>query len=248
MTVKRPDNRRSNQLREVQIFRDFIKYPEGSVLFCMGNTKVLCNVTVEEKIPSWMKYQGVKGGWISGEYSLLPRSTHTRTNRETSGLSGRTHEIKRLIGRSLRMAIDLDKLGPRTCTIDCDVIQADGGTRTAAITGGYIALALAIQKLAKQGLVPKDTLKTQVAAISVGIKNGKHLLDLCYEEDSEAEMDANVVMTAGGQLIEVQGTAEGKAFSKKDLDKLMTLAEGGIKDLLLLQRKCIQQGSRSRRS
>ncbi|MDC0357492.1 ribonuclease PH [Oligoflexia bacterium] len=230
--MKRADGRQHDQLREVQFETDYIIYPEGSVLVSMGNTKVLCNVSVEDGVPRWMADQERPRGWITGEYAMLPRSTHSRTNRETLRPRGRTQEIKRLIGRALRAAVDLEKLGARTCTVDCDVLQADGGTRTASVTGGYVALALAINKLSAQGLVPADIFKAPVAAISVGILDNTPLLDLCYEEDVAAEVDANFVMNAKGELIEVQGTAEGEPFAKEQLLAMLELAHRGIERLV----------------
>ena len=186
-----------------------------------------------------MQLQGRTGGWITAEYAMLPSATRPRTPRETNGLSGRTQEIRRLIARSLRSAVDLEKLGPRTCTIDCDVLQADGGTRTAAITGGYVALALALRKLAHQGIIPADTVQTGVAAVSVGLVAGVPLLDLCYQEDSTADVDMNVVMTAQGDFIEIQSTAEGNPFSRLMFNQLLDLAGLGIQDLLKLQRDAL---------
>jgi ribonuclease PH len=215
----------------------FVKYPEGSVLIEMGETRVLCNATVEASVPPWRVGSGA--GWITAEYALLPRSTHQRTRRETRGLGGRTQEIRRLIGRSLRAAADLQRLGERTVILDCDVIQADGGTRTAAITGGYVALALAMQHLSDQGAVSPDVLVTEVAAISLGLVGGQVLLDLCYEEDAAAEADFNLVMTGDGRLVEVQGTAEGSPFGRDRLDALLDLAEHGIGQLLALQRQVL---------
>ena len=234
--MKRVDGRRAGELRPVTVTPDYVAYPEGSVLIAMGETKVLCNVTVEEGVPGWMRAQSIEGGWITAEYALLPRSTHRRTPRETSGLRGRTQEIRRLIGRSLRAAVDLEKLGERTCIVDCDVIQADGGTRSAAVTGGYVALAIALGKLIRGGLLPAEVLKTGVAAVSVGVVGGQPVLDLCYEEDSIAEVDVNVVMNAAGEFIEVQGTAEGASFSRTMLDELLDLAREGIGKLLAIQR------------
>ncbi len=235
----RIDGRKNDELRPVEILPGYVIYPEGSVLISMGNTKVLCNASIEDGIPRWMKAQNVSGGWITGEYALLPRSTHTRTPRETSGLGGRTQEIRRLIGRSLRAGVDLRKLGERTITVDCDVLQADGGTRAAAITGGYVALAIALRKLSSAGLVPTGTLKSPVAAVSAGVVGGVPLLDLCYEEDTNAEVDVNVVMNAAGEFIEVQGTAEGNPFPRPVLDQLINLAEGGIRQLLDIQQKTL---------
>ena len=237
--MERKSNRQVDALREVKFIPNFIEYPEGSVLISMGNTKVLCNATIKEEVPRWMTSQSKTGGWITGEYSLLPRSTLTRTDRETRGLSGRTQEIKRLIGRSLRAAVDLEKLGPRTCIIDCDVLQADGGTRTASITGGYVAMVLAIKKLISAGEIPSDVLAAPVAAISVGILDDTPVLDLCYEEDVRAEVDANIVMNAECKFIEVQGTAEGAPFSRSKLDEMLNLAEKGIKELFTLQQQIL---------
>ena len=228
-------------MRPISLKVDFIDYPEGSVLYTQGRTRVLCNVSIEDGIPRWMQAQGVTGGWITGEYALLPRSTHVRTPRETTGLSGRTQEIRRLIGRSLRAAVDLEKLGPRTCTIDCDVLQADGGTRTAAITGGYVALAVALKRLAQAGLIPTDTLKTIVGAVSVGLVEGEPRLDLCYEEDSRAQVDTNVVMTASGDFIEIQGTAEGEPFSRLEFNNLLDLAQKGIYEIVAIQERAVEE-------
>jgi ribonuclease PH len=216
----------------------FVDVAEGSVLIEMGNTRVLCNATVEDSVPGWRLSSGA--GWVTAEYAMLPRSTQQRTRRETRGLGGRTQEIRRLIGRSLRGAIDLDRLGERTIILDCDVIQADGGTRTASITGGYVALALAVQRLAAAGEVSSDVLCGGVAAISLGLVDGQLLLDLCYEEDSAAEVDFNIVMTGDGRLIEVQGTAEGTPFDRTALDAMLDLAERGIGQLLSLQKQVIQ--------
>jgi ribonuclease PH len=212
----------------------FVAYPEGSVLIDVGRTRVLCNVTVEDRVPAWR--QGSAAGWVTAEYALLPRSTHQRTRRETHGLGGRTQEIRRLIGRSLRAAVDLEKLGERTIIVDCDVIQADGGTRTAAITGGYVALALALQRLAEEKQVPAGALTTSIAAISLGVVNGELLLDLCYEEDSAASADFNIVGTGTGHLIEIQGTAEGVPFDRRTLGQVIDLAEEGLDRLLVIQR------------
>jgi ribonuclease PH len=231
----RIDQRQADEIRPVTLSPNYVIYPEGSVLIAMGQTKVLCNVTIENEVPRWMKSQGKVGGWVTAEYALLPRSTHTRTSRETHGLGGRTQEIRRLIGRSLRAAVNLELLGERTCIIDCDVLQADGGTRTAAITGGYVSLALALQKLIAAGEIPLEVLAKPVAAISVGILRGEPLLDLCYAEDSTAEVDFNVVMNAAGEFIELQGTAESATFSRQMLETMMDLAHKGIKELLLIQ-------------
>lgn len=231
----RADGRKKDQIRNVVITPDFILYPEGSVLFQMGNTKVLCNVTVEESVPIWMQKQGIEGGWITGEYSLLPRSTHIRTPRENSGLSGRTQEIRRLIGRSLRTCVDLKLLGHRTFIIDCDVLQADGGTRAASITGAYVALSIAIKKLIDKSILPIDLKLTPVAAISAGIVNGEKLLDLDYQEDSNADVDINVVMNDKNEFIEIQMTAEKKPFPYNALLDLIDLSRLGISELFKIQ-------------
>jgi len=234
----RPDGRLANQFRPVAFTPGYTDYAEGSVLVTMGapghtgGTRVLCNASIEDKVPPWLVGKGQ--GWLTGEYSLLPRSTHTRTPRETTP-SGRTQEIRRLIGRSLRVCVDLTRLGERTLTLDCDVIQADGGTRTAAVTGGYVATVLALRKLIDAGLVPPEVLVTSVAAVSVGIVDGEPHLDLCYAEDSKAEVDCNVVMTAEGHFVEVQGTAEHKPFDRVSLDQLLALAERGIRELMAAQ-------------
>ena len=233
----RLDGRAWNEMRLVRMTPGFVKYPEGSVLIEMGETRVLCNATVEASVPPWRVGSGA--GWITAEYALLPRSTHQRTRRETRGLGGRTQEIRRLIGRSLRAAVDLQKLGERTVILDCDVIQADGGTRTAAVTGGYVALALALKRLSDQGVISPDVLVTEVAAISLGLVGGQVLLDLCYEEDATAEVDFNLVMTGDGRLVEVQGTAEGSPFGRDVLGAVLDLAQHGIDQLLALQRQVL---------
>lgn len=235
----RIDGRAPDQLRPVELVTGFIEYPEGSVLISVGKTRVLCAASVEEGVPRWMQSQGISGGWITAEYGMLPRATHTRSGRETSGPSGRTQEIRRLIGRSLRAAVDLKLIGPRTLTIDCDVIQADGGTRTASITGGYVALALALHKLIAQGEIPAGVLAGAVAAVSVGVVGGQAVLDLCYAEDSAAEVDANIVMNERGEFIEVQASAEGQPFSPELLAEMLTLAQAGIAELLQIQKKHI---------
>lgn len=236
--MKRPDGRNNHDIRPVVIEKNYLKFAEGSVLIKAGNTHVICSATVEERVPSFLKGSGK--GWITAEYSMLPRSTHTRMQRESKkGVKGRTHEIQRLIGRSLRAVVDIDSLGERTVTIDCDVIQADGGTRTTAITGAYIALCDAIETLVSNGALKKDPIIDSVAAISVGIVKGTHLTDLCYEEDSQADVDMNVVMTAGGRVIEVQGTAETTPFTRKELDRLLDMAEASIKELCSLQQSVL---------
>lgn len=234
----RIDGRAWDEMRPVRMTPGYVAYPEGSVLIEMGETRVLCNATIEDRVPRWRLGSGA--GWVTAEYALLPRSTHQRTRRETRGLGGRTQEIRRLIGRSLRAAVDLDKLGERTIILDCDVIQADGGTRTASITGAYVALTVAVQRLVQEGAVPPGVLTTEVAAISLGLVDGELLLDLCYEEDSAAEVDFNLVMTGDGRLIEVQGTAEGAPFDRRALDAVLDLAEEGIGQLLALQRQILE--------
>ncbi|WP_141610997.1 ribonuclease PH [Litorilinea aerophila] len=228
-----------DELRPVQFELDYVMYPEGSVLISMGNTKVLCNATVEENLPRWLRHGKFRHGWVTAEYAMLPRSTQERNNRETLTPKGRTQEIKRLIARSLRGAVDLEKLGERQIVVDCDVIQADGGTRTAAITGGYVALALAIRRLEHKNLVPPGVIKQAVAAVSVGLVNGKAVLDLDYEMDLAADVDLNVVMTSDGRYVEVQGTAEGQPFSRGALNAMLLLAEMGISQLLTLQNEAL---------
>lgn len=229
----RLDGRAVDALRSVVMTPGYVVHPEGSVLIEMGQTRVLCNATVDENLPRWMAGSGQ--GWVTAEYALLPRSTHTRTSRETSGLRGRTQEIRRLIGRSLRMAVDLSLLGKRQVIVDCDVIQADGGTRTASVTGGYVALVLALRKLIREEEIPPEVLRTSVAAVSVGVVDGKPMLDLCYEEDHRADVDFNVVMTGENAFIEVQGTAEGAAFDRSTMDRLLDLAVGGVRQLFEMQ-------------
>jgi ribonuclease PH len=239
MTV-RPSNRAPDELRKVTFTRRFTKHAEGSVLTQFGDTHVLCTASVEDTVPSFLRGKGQ--GWITAEYGMLPRSTHTRSQREASKgkQSGRTQEIQRLIGRSLRAVADLKALGERTITIDCDVLQADGGTRTAAITGGYIALADACEQLVARKAIPASPLHGQIAAISVGIFGGIPVLDLDYAEDSNAETDMNVVMNNGGAFVEIQGTAEGHAFRRHELDALLNLAASGIGRLFALQAQALQ--------
>ncbi|MGB2963258.1 MAG: ribonuclease PH [Anaerolineales bacterium] len=231
----RSQGRKNDQLRPVNFTLDYIDYPEGSVLISVGKTRVLCNVSLEKGVPPWMENPDSSRGWITAEYALLPRSTTTRVQRETRGFSGRTQEIKRLIGRSLRAAFDLNLLGERTFIVDCDVLQADGGTRTASITGGYVALCLALNKLVERGEVSPAVFLPPVAAISVGILAGKPVLDLDYEEDSQADVDLNVVMNQAGEYIEIQGTSEGATFSRQDLDTLLAYAATGIQQLITQQ-------------
>jgi len=238
--VKRSDGRGFKTLRPVKITRNYLKHAEGSVLIQVGDTKVICSASVEERVPPFLRNTGK--GWVTAEYSMLPRSTHTRTSRDslTGRGNGRAFEIQRLIGRSLRSVTDLNGFGERTIWIDCDVIQADGGTRTASITGAYVALVDAFRKMVKNGMIEEVPLKDSVAAISVGKVDGEVLLDLDYEEDSKAEVDMNVVMTGGGRFAEIQGTAEGDAFTKKEMDRLMKIAQSGIKILTRIQKKSLE--------
>ncbi|MZP28233.1 ribonuclease PH [Heliobacterium undosum] len=234
--MARFDGRQADQLRPVQIQRRYLIHPEGSVLITVGNTKVICTATVEEKVPPFQKGSGK--GWVTAEYGMLPRATGTRTQREvTRGkASGRTMEIQRLIGRALRSVVDMQRLGERTIWIDCDVIQADGGTRTASITGAFVALKDACDKLLKNKQIQKDPIIESLGAVSVGKVGGELLLDLAYEEDSKAEVDMNVVMTGSGRFVEVQGTAEGTPFGRDELDAMIQLAEKGIRELMDAQK------------
>lgn len=236
----RPDGRKNDELRKVEITRNFITTAEGSVLIEVGNTRVICTASIEDKVPPFLRDQ--KKGWVTAEYGMIPRATLTRTVREsTSGrVGGRTHEIQRLIGRSLRAVVDLELLGERTVWIDCDVIQADGGTRTASITGAFIALNYALYYALKNGLIDRNPIKDNLAAVSVGIINGKPCLDLCYSEDSSAEVDMNVVMTGSGKIVEIQGTAESEPFSKDMLNELVSLAEKGVGELIKIQREIVK--------
>ena len=227
--------RHNDELRPVRFELDYVKYPEGSVLISVGNTKVLCNASVDNRLPPWLRYAKQKHGWVTAEYAMLPRSTSERTQRETLRPKGRTQEIQRLIARSLRAVVDLDKLGERQIIVDCDVLQADGGTRTASITGGYVALALALKELERKKQVKPGVLKQAVAAVSVGIINGRATLDLDYELDLHADVDMNVVMTSDGRFVEVQGTAEGEPYSRAALNAMLLLAEMGITQLLEMQ-------------
>ncbi|MFN8568950.1 MAG: ribonuclease PH [Kouleothrix sp.] len=232
--MSRNDGRAPADLRPVVITLDSYGFAEGSALIELRGTRVLCAASIEEGVPAWLR--GKQQGWVTGEYALLPRSTNTRTRRERNGLGGRTHEIQRLIGRALRVAVDLHRLGERTITIDCDVLQADGGTRTAAITGGFVALALALARLRQRAGLAADPLIAQVAAVSAGYVGGVALLDLDYSEDSAAELDCNIVQTSAGGIVEVQCTAEGRAISRAELSALLDLAGGGIAQLLAAQR------------
>ncbi|AOC55909.1 MULTISPECIES: ribonuclease PH [Bacillus] len=233
----RLDERQYDELRKVEIEAGYIKHPEGSVLISSGNTKVICNASIEDRVPPFLRGEGK--GWITAEYSMLPRATAQRTMRESSKgkVTGRTMEIQRLIGRALRAVVDLEKLGERTIWIDCDVIQADGGTRTASITGAFVAMTLAIQKLRAEGVIKENPITDYLAAISVGIDSQQGLLlDLNYEEDSSAEVDMNVIMTGAGRFVELQGTGEEATFSREQLNGLLDLAEKGIKELIEKQK------------
>jgi ribonuclease PH len=234
----RHDGRRPDQLRPVSLTRDYLRHPEGSVLVEFGDTKVICTASLEDRVPPFLKGQGK--GWVTAEYGMLPRSTNTRSNRERGGPSGRSQEIQRLVGRSLRSVVEMAKLGERTVWVDCDVIQADGGTRTAAITGAFVAVADALAGLVKTGLLAGSPLRDTVAAISVGMVGNRAVLDLDYVEDSTAEVDMNVVMTGAGAFVEVQGTAEQTPFGKERLDELLALAGEGIARLVGLQRRALE--------
>ncbi|NIV41949.1 MAG: ribonuclease PH [Candidatus Dadabacteria bacterium] len=236
----RSDGRKSDELRRISIETDVMKYAEGSAIIKAGNTHVVCSATVEDSVPPFLRDTG--SGWVTAEYSMLPRSTHTRNKRDAAKgrVNARAQEIQRLIGRALRSVVDLDKLGEQSIILDCDVMQADGGTRTASITAAFVALHIAINDLIKKGLIDENPIKDFVAAVSVGIINGEPMLDLCYEEDSAADVDMNIVMTGSGDLVEVQGTAEGDPFSVDKLNKLVSLGSSGIKELLKIQESCIK--------
>jgi ribonuclease PH len=237
--LTRIDGRAPDQLRPLQIQTGYLAFAEGSALISLGKTVVLCAVSVEDRQPPFLR--GTQRGWVTAEYAMLPRSTQTRSQRESVAgrIGGRTHEIQRLIGRSLRAVVDLDRLGERTFAIDCDVIQADGGTRTAAITGSYVALVQAMSKLVAAGIYPQLPVRCAVAATSAGIVGGQTLLDLCYEEDSTAEVDFNVVMTGEGHFVEVQGTAEHGTFDRAAMDRILDAAEKGIRDSMAVQREAL---------
>jgi len=237
--MKRYDNRSDVDLRPVRITLDYQEFADGSALIEIGNTKIICAVTMEEKTPAFLRGEGM--GWVTAEYAMLPRSTQTRTPRTGSlgKIAGRSQEIQRLIGRSLRAVTELKALGERTFIVDCDVLQADGGTRTAAITGGYVALYQSLFRLKKQGILPNVPLKSAVAAISVGVVDRANLLDLCYQEDAAASVDFNVVMTDKGEFVEIQGTAEGRPFPRETIDSLLSLAERGIKQLFTIQKTAL---------
>ncbi|MCI6151847.1 ribonuclease PH [Fusobacterium perfoetens] len=235
--ILREDGRDVDNIRKIEVVRNYTIHAEGSVLISFGNTKVICTASISDKVPPFLRNTGK--GWITAEYSMLPRATEERTQRESAKgkLSGRTMEIQRLIGRALRACVDLDKIGERTITIDCDVIQADGGTRTASITGGYIALAMAIERMVKIGTLSENPLKSKIAAISVGIVNRIPMLDLKYSEDSAAEVDMNVIMNDKGEFVEIQGTGEEATYSRAELNQLLDLAEKGLKELFEIQDK-----------
>lgn len=237
--MRRPDGRGLYALRPVKMTRDYIKHAEGSVLIEMGDTKVICTASLEDRVPPFLRNSGK--GWVTAEYSMLPRSTHTRTSRDslTGRGNGRAFEIQRLIGRSLRSVTDLSGFGERTIWVDCDVIQADGGTRTASITGAYVALVDAFERMVKNGQIEKLPVKDTVAAVSVGKVHGKILLDLNYEEDAQAQVDMNVVMTGSGRFVEIQGTAEESALSREELEVLTRVAQKGIRALTVMQKKCL---------
>jgi len=239
MALTRKDGRLPNKMRKIRIIRGYIKHAEGSALIEMGDTRVLCTASVEDRVPLFLKGSGQ--GWVTAEYSMLPRSTHVRTMRESSrgGPSGRSQEIQRLIGRSLRAVVDLEALAERTIWIDCDVIQADGGTRTTSVTGSFIALVDAVEYLKKTGVIKKNPIKDFLAAVSVGVYRGVPVLDLTYLEDSEAAVDMNVVMTGQGGFVEIQGTAERGSFGRDSLDELLSLAEKGITELIEFQRRIV---------
>ncbi len=233
----RSNNRGAEDLRSVEIIPNVNLYAEGSCLIKCGNTKVLCTASVSSEVPAWLK--GGNKGWITAEYSLLPRATQTRVNRETKGVGGRTAEIQRLIGRSLRAAVDLSEMPEMCVQVDCDVLQADGGTRTASITGGFVALFLAMRKMVQEGRLPRNPIREYVAAVSCGICQGEPLLDLDYEEDSHAGADTNFVLTESGKIVEIQATAEGAVFSENEFSELFRLAKQGIHQLIMAQKKAI---------
>jgi ribonuclease PH len=237
----RPDGRLPTQLRPVRFTPNFTKWAEGSVLTCFGDTHVLVNATLEERVPGWMKDRGE--GWVTAEYAMLPRATDKRTQRESVAgkVGGRTQEISRLVGRSLRVAVDKKKLGERTLTLDCDVLQADGGTRTAAITGAYVALALALEKLRARGALAVSPIVTPIAAVSLGVLDGIVLLDLAYAEDQRADTDLNLVMTGEGGIVEIQGTAEKTPFTASQLEQMLAIGRRGIAELVEAQRRCLAE-------
>jgi ribonuclease PH len=237
MNYNRLDNRTHDQLRNTKITPNISPYAEGSALIEVGGTKVICNATIEERVPMFMRNKGL--GWVTAEYAMLPRATNTRTQRESQRPSGRTQEIQRLIGRSLRAVVDTSLLGERQVMLDCDVIQADGGTRCASITGAYVALALACRRLLKNGIIKKSPILSEVAAVSVGIVEGTPILDLAYVEDSAADVDMNIVCTGRGKFIELQGTAEREPFTREQMDEMLVLAEKGVNQLFEIQRQAL---------
>ena len=241
MSNTRTDGRANNQARPLEINTDYTMFAEGSVLVSCGNTKIICTASVDNKVPDWLldKDKKARHGWVTAEYGMLPRSTGSRRKREVAKIDGRSQEIQRLIGRSLRSVVDLDALGNHTIWIDCDVIQADGGTRTAAITGGFVALILALRKISQAGRIKEFPVKEYLAAISVGIVNQESMLDLKYDEDKNAEVDMNVVMLDCGEFVEVQGTAEGKTYSRTQLNSMLDLAEQGIRSHIVAQKEIL---------
>ena len=244
-TSLRADGRRPDQLRPIRFQNQIAPYATGSTLIEWGNTRVICGVTVEDTVPRWMKEQNVNGGWITAEYSMLPYSTPQRKQRDISKgkIDGRSQEIQRLIGRAMRAAVDLEKLGPRTIWVDCDVLQADGGTRTAAITGSHVALSLALNRLLAEGRLKENPLTKAVAAISVGVVDRQVLLDLCYVEDTAAQVDMNIAMTEAGEFIELQGTGEEATFNDGQLSEMLALGKAGIRQLLQAQKAALVEGS-----
>lgn len=239
MSFTRTDNRTADQVRNIKITPNISPYAEGSALIEVGGTKVICTASVEDRVPFFLRNKGL--GWVTAEYAMLPRATNTRTQRETQRPSGRTQEIQRLIGRSLRAVVDTKLLGERQIFLDCDVIQADGGTRCASISGAYVALALACRKLVKNSIIKTSPILSEVAAVSVGVIEGEPILDLCYVEDSNADVDMNIVCTGAGKFIEIQGTAEREPFSREQMDIMLALAEKGINDIFAVQRQALAQ-------
>ncbi len=239
--MPRPDGRAADQLREIQFFLDPAPHATASVLIAFGNTRVICAATIQDEVPRWMKVQGVQGGWLTAEYSMLPYSTHERKDRDSSRgkVDGRSTEIQRLIGRSLRAVVDLKKLGQKTLWIDCDVLQADGGTRTASITGACVAVAVAFNRLLEKGKLTQQPLKKKVAAISAGILKGETLLDICYEEDVKADVDCNLVLTEDGDFVEIQGSGEESTFTQAQMDAMLVVGRKGVRELCALQDEAI---------
>lgn len=245
--MERTDGRLADQLRKIKITKNYLTHPMSSVLIEFGGTKVICAVCVDKGVPGWMRAQNVPGGWVTSEYSMLPGSTHQRSRRESRGsTSGRTMEIQRLVGRTMRSVVDLEAIGPNTVYIDCDVIDADGGTRCASITGASVALWMAFERMLKYKRVEKNPMRELVAAVSVGIHKGEPILDLCYEEDSSADVDMNVVMTESGKFVELQGTAEEAPFSRDEMNKMLDLADKGLKTIFEIQKKMFQPNNNNR--